>query len=122
MFHEYRRPTWVDKKQRLNYSMRVGDRVRIINGNLYGVVVNRVRLSDLLSSQSEAGAREILDRLKSEHEDVSKYCIYQVSIKDLILELEPSDIEPDNSYKEGEADEPKEVEKVSPGAEDSATS
>lgn len=116
MFTEHKRASWLDKLNRIHFAFRLGDRVAFRTSGKRGTVIGRNTLRDLLSSRSEHEAKDLLDRLKSEHHDVNKYCTYQVSIKDLIIEVESSDIEPDNSH-ERENDESKEVEDARSEAE-----
>lgn len=119
MFSEYKRPSWTDKLNRLNFTLRIGDRVKVRATGKRGVVINRFKLRDHLARLSEHEAKSLMDRLKAEYDEVDWFCIYQVMIKDLILELEPSDIEPDNSHEERETaeDESKKVEDARSQAE-----
>lgn len=107
-----------DRAGRTIYAFKVGDRVRRRSTGETGIIVNRYSLADTLAWLSDVEARNLVDRVNSEYLKTKDFYRYQVATKDLILTLEPSDMEPDTSHNERTVDVIGQVEddrKGSPG-------
>lgn len=110
MFKEYIRPSFKDRLNRTNYQLKIGDRVRVKSNSARGVVVGRQTFSDIISVLTEAEAERLIKRMANEYDNPSQYLLYTLRIKDLILDVEASDIEPDTFEDERTVDEQKQVE------------
>jgi hypothetical protein len=110
VFKEYQRPSFKDRLNRANYRLKIGDRVRMRSDGSRGVVVGRQTFSEVVSMLTEAEAKRLIERMANEYDDPSQYLRYNLRIKDLILDVEASDIEPDTFEDERTVDEQKQVE------------
>lgn len=110
VFKEYQRPSFKDRLNRINYRLKVGDRAKVKSSGKRGIVVDRQAFASAVSRLTEAEAKLLIDRLANEYDHPGQYLLYTLRIKDLILEVEASDIEPDTFEDERTVDEQKQVE------------
>ena len=96
MFKEYERSSFTDLQNRTIYRFRVGD--RIIYNDKRGIIIEKRSLAMVLNGQSDTEAKSLLNRLKTEFQDVNEFYISVIQIKNLIFFAEPHQIEPDTSY------------------------
>ena len=113
-FHEHHRRSFIDRLNRVNYQLKVGDHALIRSRNEVGIVIEKMTASEVASHMPVDEARNFIDRLNEEYNSVFDYRRYVVRTKSLIFYVDASDIEPDNLADEKGKDEFEEVEATRP--------